>query len=161
MGYSFRLTAFFFFYMHHPTDRITHTTNFVVEHWLERQIAQLVHHEGSIRRPLAPRANGVISRSFQQNKTKSVLNDPKHTTNQTGFPPRLPKEQTNKENKKKHTHTNNNNNVDTKYIFKIFTISIYKMLGGGGGGGGGVCFILLFFVRWSFVCMAINLFSSV
>ena len=30
--------------MHHPTDRITHTTAFgtpVVEHWLEREIAQL------------------------------------------------------------------------------------------------------------------------
>ena len=34
-----------FFYMHHPTDRITHTTAFVtpvVEHWLEREIAQWV-----------------------------------------------------------------------------------------------------------------------
>ena len=33
--------------MHHPTDRITHTTAFVtpvVEHWLEREIAQWVHH---------------------------------------------------------------------------------------------------------------------
>ena len=32
--------------MHHPTDRITHTTDFVtpvVEHWLEREIAQWVH----------------------------------------------------------------------------------------------------------------------
>ena len=32
--------------MHHPTDRITHTTAFVtpiVEHWLEREIAQWVH----------------------------------------------------------------------------------------------------------------------
>ena len=31
--------------MHHPTDRITHTTAFVtpvVEHWLEREIAQRV-----------------------------------------------------------------------------------------------------------------------
>ena len=31
--------------MHHPTDRITHTTGFVtpvVEHWLEREIAQWV-----------------------------------------------------------------------------------------------------------------------
>ena len=40
-----------FFYMHHPTDRITHTTAFVtpvLEHWLEREIAQWVHHEGSI-----------------------------------------------------------------------------------------------------------------
>ena len=43
------------FYMHHPTDRITHTTAFVtsvMEHWLEREIAQWVHHEGSIRRPI-------------------------------------------------------------------------------------------------------------
>ena len=32
-----------FFYMHHPIDRMTHTTAFVtpvVEHWLEREIAQ-------------------------------------------------------------------------------------------------------------------------
>ena len=34
------------FYMHHPTDRIVHTMAFVtpvVEHWLEREIAQWVH----------------------------------------------------------------------------------------------------------------------
>ena len=34
------------FYMHHPTDGITHTTAFVtpvVEHWLERAISQWVH----------------------------------------------------------------------------------------------------------------------
>ena len=33
--------------MHHPTDRIAYTTAFVtpvVEHWLEREIAQWVHH---------------------------------------------------------------------------------------------------------------------
>ena len=33
------------FIMHHPTDRITHTTAFVtpfVDHWLEREIAQWV-----------------------------------------------------------------------------------------------------------------------
>ena len=32
--------------MHHSTDRIAHTTAFVtpvVEHWLEREIAQWVH----------------------------------------------------------------------------------------------------------------------
>ena len=32
--------------MHHPTDRIAHATAFVisvVEHWLEREIAQWVH----------------------------------------------------------------------------------------------------------------------
>ena len=36
--------------MHHPTDRITHTTAFVtpvVEHWLEREIAQWVMSERS------------------------------------------------------------------------------------------------------------------
>ena len=45
-GYSFRLTARGLFYMHHPTDRIAHTTAFVtpvVDHWLEREIAQWVH----------------------------------------------------------------------------------------------------------------------
>ena len=33
--------------MHHPTDSIAHTTAFVtpvMEHWLERDIAQWVHH---------------------------------------------------------------------------------------------------------------------
>ena len=36
--------------MHHLTDRISHTTAFVtpvVEHWLEREIAQWVHLQGS------------------------------------------------------------------------------------------------------------------
>ena len=43
--------------MHYPIDRIAHTTDFVtpvVEHWLEKEIAQWVHYEGSIRRPIAP-----------------------------------------------------------------------------------------------------------
>ena len=55
MGYSFQL-ATRVLYMRHPTDRITHTTAFVtpvMEHWLEREIAQWVHHEGSIRRSIA------------------------------------------------------------------------------------------------------------
>ena len=46
--------------MHHPTDRIAHTTTFVtpvVEHWLEWEIAQWVHHEGSIWRPISPWAS--------------------------------------------------------------------------------------------------------
>ena len=45
------------FYMHHPTDRITHTTAFVTPVMLlrlEQEIAQWVHHEGSIWRPIAP-----------------------------------------------------------------------------------------------------------
>ena len=43
--------------MHHPTDRIAHTTAFatqLVEHWLEREIGQWVHHEGSIQQPIEP-----------------------------------------------------------------------------------------------------------
>ena len=42
VGYSFRL-AEGFFYMHHPTYRIAHTTAFVtpvMEHWMQREIAQ-------------------------------------------------------------------------------------------------------------------------
>ena len=38
-------------YMHHPTDRIAHTTTFVtpvVEYWLEREIAEGVHHEETL-----------------------------------------------------------------------------------------------------------------
>ena len=34
-----------FFYIHHPTDRIAHTTAFVtpvVEHWLDREIASYI-----------------------------------------------------------------------------------------------------------------------
>ena len=46
IGYSFRLTARVLLYAPSPTDRKTHTTAFVtpvVEHWLEREIAQRVH----------------------------------------------------------------------------------------------------------------------
>ena len=46
--------------MHHPTYKMTHSTAFVtpvMEHWLEREIAQWVHNKGSTRRPMAPWAN--------------------------------------------------------------------------------------------------------
>ena len=45
---SFPISHKGYFYMHNPTHRIIHTTAFVtpvVEHWLEREIAQWVHHE--------------------------------------------------------------------------------------------------------------------
>ena len=45
-GLLFPINSKGFFYMHHPTDRITHTTAFVtpvIKHWLEREIAQWVH----------------------------------------------------------------------------------------------------------------------
>ena len=54
MGYSFRLAARV--YMHHPTERIAHTTAFVtpvVEHWLERDNSSMgPPHDGSILRLL-------------------------------------------------------------------------------------------------------------
>ena len=43
--------------MHNLTDKIAHTTAFVipvVELWLKREIAQWVHFERSIRRPVSP-----------------------------------------------------------------------------------------------------------
>ena len=45
IGYTFRVAARVF-YVHHPTDRIAHTTAFVtpvVELWLKREIDQWVH----------------------------------------------------------------------------------------------------------------------
>ena len=43
---------------------LKHTIAFVtpvMEHWLEWEIAQWVHHEGSIRRPIAPWANALTT----------------------------------------------------------------------------------------------------
>ena len=52
--------------MHHPTDRIAHTTAFVtpvVEHWLEREMGP--PHEGSIHRTTSERSyHGATSRSL-------------------------------------------------------------------------------------------------
>ena len=61
MGYSFQQGLF---YMCHPTDTITHTTTFVtsvMEHWVEWEIAQWFHHEGSIRWPIAPWVNALTT----------------------------------------------------------------------------------------------------
>ena len=49
MSYSFQLAARILLYAY-LTDRIVTP---VVEHWLEREIAQWVHHKGSVRRPIA------------------------------------------------------------------------------------------------------------
>ena len=50
--------------MHHTTDKIAHTTVFVtpvVEHWLEQEIAQWVHHEGLIQQSITPLANALTT----------------------------------------------------------------------------------------------------
>ena len=60
--------------MHHPIERIPHTMAFVtpvVEHWLEREIAQWVHHDGSIRRPIAK--CGEISEFIVTEETQWIL----------------------------------------------------------------------------------------
>ena len=60
--------------MHHPTDRVAHTTAFVtpvVENWLEREIGiretyLRVHiHSGFRTRPLAGTASGMASDSVR------------------------------------------------------------------------------------------------
>ena len=57
--FSFRLTARVLLYASsHRQDNTYHSLCYaVVEHWLEREVAQWVHHEGSIRRPIAPWAS--------------------------------------------------------------------------------------------------------
>ena len=47
----FPITSKVFFYMHHPTDRIAHTTVFVIP----------VRYVGSIRRPIPPWANALTT----------------------------------------------------------------------------------------------------
>ena len=45
--------------------QMTHITIFfvtsVVEHWINRELGQWVHHEGSIGRPIAPRADALTT----------------------------------------------------------------------------------------------------
>ena len=63
MVYGFWLTVGIF-YMHHPTDRLAHTITVVkpiVEHVLEQEIAQLVHHEGFLIPASAPQLWYVLS----------------------------------------------------------------------------------------------------
>ena len=55
------------------SDRITHTTTFVtpvMQHWLEWEIAQWVHHERSNRRPIAPWANALTTEIYLDPRLK-------------------------------------------------------------------------------------------
>ena len=67
-GLLFPISSKFFFYMHHPADRIAHTTAFVtpvVEHWLEREIAQWVTMRD---RSDDPSHHGATTRSLDGNR---------------------------------------------------------------------------------------------
>ena len=62
--------------MHHPIERITHTTAFVtpvVEHWLEREIAQWVH-------PMKDRSDDPShhERTKKKRPTSKITNNSKH-----------------------------------------------------------------------------------
>ena len=68
--------------MHHPTDRIAHTTAFVtpiVKHWLERDIAQWVHpmkdqsdDQSHHERTLLPRSYISLERGERERKSERV-----------------------------------------------------------------------------------------
>ena len=75
MGYSFRLAAKVLLYASsHRQDNTYHGLfSPVVEHWLERETALWVHHEGSIRRPIAPWANALTTELHPTPKEKLKL----------------------------------------------------------------------------------------
>ena len=63
MGYSLPISSKAF-YMHHPSGWIIHIAAFVtpvMEHWLEWEISQWVHHEGSIWRHITPWLNALTT----------------------------------------------------------------------------------------------------
>ena len=60
MGYSFRLAARVLLYAPPHGEDSTAFVTPIVEHWLEWETAQWVHHKGSIWRPIAPWANALI-----------------------------------------------------------------------------------------------------
>ena len=64
-----------FFYMHHPTDRITHTTAIVtpvVDHWLEREIAPTTHRTMSECSYHGATSRSLILRESNVNATPAV-----------------------------------------------------------------------------------------
>ena len=66
IGYSFWLAARVLLYAPSHRQDSTYTTAFVtpvMEHWLEKEIAQLVHHKGSIQQPIAPWVD-TVPRSY-------------------------------------------------------------------------------------------------
>ena len=72
IGYSVRLAARV--YMHHPTERIVHTTAFVtpvVDHWLEREIAPWVH-------PMKDRSHDPTHHELPSGQVCAVRSDQIH-----------------------------------------------------------------------------------
>ena len=63
--------------MHHPTDRIAHTKAFATP-VVEQEIAQWVHHEGSIQRPIAPCPNALTTELHLAPVTYKCMNVYRH-----------------------------------------------------------------------------------
>ena len=64
MSYSFWIAGTIILYASsHRQDNMAFVTP-VVEHWLEREIAQWVHHEESIWRPITPWANALTTELY-------------------------------------------------------------------------------------------------
>ena len=63
IGYSYRLAARVLLYASSNRQDSTHH-GLCCTSWLEREITQWVHHEGSIRRPIAPRANALTTELY-------------------------------------------------------------------------------------------------
>ena len=60
-----------FFYMDHPINRVAHTMDNdtpLVEHWLEQEIAQWIHYDGSIQQSIAPCAHDLPELYFAPNQ---------------------------------------------------------------------------------------------
>ena len=79
MGYSFRLAARVLLYVpSHRQDSTYHSLCYpVVEHWLELEITQWDHHEGSIQRSIVPWANALTMELHLApvwNKARLLLN---------------------------------------------------------------------------------------
>ena len=68
MGYPFQLAARVLLYASSHRQDNTYQdlwyTSPVMEHWLEREIAQWVHHEGSIQQPITSSVNALTLEVF-------------------------------------------------------------------------------------------------
>ena len=68
--------------MHHPTDRIAHTTAFVtpvVEHWLEDEIAQWVHPMKDRSDDLSHHERTLLPQSYYYVMSHMKISSPKGT----------------------------------------------------------------------------------
>ena len=121
--------------MHHPTHRTAYTTAFVtpvVDHWLKREIAQWVHHERSIRRPVTPWSNVLTTELHLAPHFNGeiwiyiypYMEKPIHFSIIT-------KEYF------IYTFQSTHHSTNAPLLFYLICMRVFVCLSGGGGGGGG------------------------